>query len=34
MSKDKAHTGLRKYDIKDVTASTTGTGLVVHDSTA
>ena len=34
MSKDKAHTGLRKYDIKDVTASTTGTGLVVLDSTA
>jgi hypothetical protein len=34
MSKDKVHTGLRKYDIKDVTAAATGTGLVVHDSTA
>lgn len=28
------HTGLRKYDIKDVTAAKTGTGVVVGDSTA
>lgn len=28
------HTGQRKYDIKDVTAATTGIGVVVDDSTA
>ena len=31
---EKAHTGLWKYDIKDITAAITEMGLVVVDSTA
>lgn len=31
---EKTLTGLWKYDIKDITAAMTGTGLVVADSTA
>lgn len=34
LSKESVHTGSRKYEIRDITEVTTGTGLVVHENTA